>query len=75
MAWLAVNKEGEEVVFEDKPIREKHMMGNRMMSLFWVCYFPTSNSYYTDFGLELTHGISEKLLGHKMTWEDNPIEI
>ena len=59
MAWVAVNKNGEEVIFEFEPERKQ--------DLFWV-------EYIGDF-LYLPKGSIKKLIGRDLTWEDEPVEL
>lgn len=63
MAWVAVNKNGNELVFKEKPDRiEKHDIAVWCPSDWW-CF------------IELTSGTIEKLIGRPLTWEDEPVEI
>ena len=57
MAWLAVNKNETETIFNSEPIK---------FEKYW-----DSNDDYID----LPTGSIEKLIGKKLTWEDEPIEI
>lgn len=59
MAWVAVNKNGDEVIFEFEPERKQ--------DLFWV-------EYIGDF-LYLPKGSIKKLIGRDLTWEDEPVEL
>lgn len=59
MAWLAVDKNGEEWVFINKPIRKND--------------FYTSEDY--DKCLLLPPGGIYCLIKNELTWEDEPVEI
>ena len=56
MAYLAVNKNGEEQICEQELFR----WGSE---IYW---YPT---------IELPKGSIEKLIGKKLTWEDEPVEL
>jgi len=60
MAWLAVDKDGDEYIYESEPERYDDM---------FVC------SGYDDKLFELPNGSIEKLIGKKLTWDDEPVEI
>lgn len=57
MAWLAVDGNGEEYVYESKPKRY--------------------GAFFVPYGehIKLPEGSIEKLIGRKLTWDDEPIEI
>lgn len=59
--WVAVNKNGEEWAFCDEPARRNDWHA-------WV-------GDYCDTGVIMPTGTIELLLGRKLTWEDNPVEI
>lgn len=61
MAWLAVDKDGAEWIFETKPIRN--------VNVFYLFGDDSENL------LELPNGTIEKIIGRKITWEDEPVEI
>ena len=59
--WLAVDKDGSELIFgEEKPIRERNQWTDREDLYFWV---------------QVPQGTIEKLIGYKLTWNDEPIEL
>lgn len=60
MAWVAVDKDGSELVYNDEPIKDRDR-----------------NVYLEPFGgsVELPSGSIEKLIGRKLTWEDEPVEL
>lgn len=61
MAWLAVDDDPEcsELIYTGRPIRGRNA--------FW----PT----LTDTCIDLPSGTIEKILGRKLTWEDDPVEL
>ncbi len=65
MAWIAVNKDGEEKIFECKPER-----GITTMSKIHLW---TYNLGYDS--VPLPKGTIKKLIGRDMVWEDEPIEL
>lgn len=60
MAWLAVDENEEEYIFDGKPCREESI-GE------WV---PYENSY-----IKLPSGTINKLIGKELTWNDEPVEL
>ena len=67
MAYIAVDKDGTEVIFDVKPVRgTNNLKGNCDQ---WALNSATSK-YIT-----LPLGSIEKLIGRKLTWDDEPVEI
>ena len=66
MAWVAVNKDGSERIFMQKPKRFAHGI--------WAS---THNDYATRFYdfVELPKGSIKKLIGKELSWEDEPVEL
>lgn len=60
MAWLAVDKNGDENVYYSEPERDGIMFG---------CMDPDCRY------VELPQGSIERLIGRPLTWEDEPVEI
>ena len=62
MAWLAVDRDGSENIYDIKPIRD-----------LWVNRWDiiTDDTWW----INLPNGTIEKIIGRKLTWEDNPVEI
>ena len=60
MAWLAVDKKGEEAIYEELPYREEE---------YW------DPSYYNPTFIVLPKGSIAKLIGRELTWEDEPVEL
>lgn len=65
MAWLAVNKDGTEIMCKNKPIK------------FLYGWEDTEGEYesYCDYSIILPSGSINKLIGRSLTWEDKPIEL
>ena len=67
MAYLAVDKDGTEVIFDVKPVRgTNNIKDNRNQ---W-----TLNSVTSKY-IVLPKGSIEKLIGRILTWDDEPVEI
>lgn len=67
MAWLAVDKNGDEAIYAECPKRFIRF-GD------WDC----SSSDYSSGGfcfVELPKGTIKKLIGKSLTWEDDPVEL
>lgn len=64
MAWLAVDQNGNEYVYEIKPTRVKETL---IIRGHWY-----ENGYSS---VRLPDGSIEKLIGRKLTWDDEPVEI
>lgn len=61
MAWLAVDKQGVEFIFDWHP--------KRYGDHFWIL----SNSHNNS--VALPKGSIKKLIGRELTWDDEPVEI
>lgn len=59
MSWLAVDKDGEEYIYEQKPIRK---------NWFWDTTLPSKF-------IKLPKGSVKKLIGRDLQWEDDPVEL
>lgn len=62
MAWLAVDKSGNEVIFDCRPMR-KHQ---KYCAPYW-------SSIRT--GVTLPRGTIKYLIGRELTWDDEPVEF
>lgn len=62
MGWLAVDKDGREMCYENKPSRSD-------VAPIWV-----SCELFEDYEI-LPKGSIKKLIGRNMTWEDEPVEL
>lgn len=72
MAWLAVDSNGDEYIFQKKPFRDSlsYEVLNRdvipVNSIFWNDNDAT--------GIKLLKGSIEKLIDRKINWKDEPIK-
>lgn len=64
MAWLVVDGDGNEFIFEVKPKRSKE-------GEIWQL----PSRYSLRSLIYLKKGTIEKIIGKKITWEDEPIKI
>ena len=65
MGWVAVDKDGQEVKLIKKPIRSNK-------GYWFVKIGVWGEEHYGD---DLDSGTIEKLIGIKLTWEDEPVEL
>ena len=61
MAWVAVDKDGSEYIFHDKPKR---------LSVNWQ---DLTYGIYTD--IRIPRGSIKKLIGKDLYWSDEPVEL
>lgn len=80
MAWLAVDESGREQIFKLKPYRIESSYENHYLANYWKAKSEYLNA--SDFSIvSITPAIVlpknsiEKILGYKMTWEDEPVEV
>lgn len=59
MAWVVVDKHSQELIFYSKPERATDI---------WV-------NMNIDYPVRLPKGSIEKLIGKKLAWEDEPVEL
>ena len=64
MAYVAVDKDGTETIFADKPSRVFDDVKN---CFYWVA---SSGSF-----IPIPKGTIKKLIGKELTWEDEPVEF
>ncbi len=62
MAYVAVDEDGTEAVYSEKPYRFANNQWDYDIDADVVC-------------VELPKGSIEKLIGRKLTWEDEPVEL
>lgn len=60
MAWLCVNSDGVELIFDRTPWR---------LNFNWIV-----EDYY-DPVIPMPKGTIEKIIGRVLTWDDEPVEI
>ena len=88
MAWLAVDKDGTEKIFSVKPFRgntqedESHVWGTYVGENYWRWYpqhdgrnEDTGYAYYKGHFIELPVGTISTLIGRKLSWTDEPVEL
>ena len=65
MAWLAVNKDGTEIITKNKPIK------------FPFGWEDSEGEYegYCDYSIIIPNVTIQKLIGCSLTWEDEPFEL
>lgn len=66
MAWLTVDGLGIEWIFAAKPHRIKDCQS-------WE--IPYKDTYVLTDTIELPKGTIEKLIGRKLTWNDEPVKL
>ena len=64
MAWLVVDKDGEEYLYKNKPQRDSEM-----------CCWYASKPITEDAFILLASGTIELILGAKLSWKDEPFEL
>lgn len=64
MAWLAVDKDGTETIFTDKPCKV-------FDDVEYCFYWDSSSGSF----IPIPKGTIKKLIGRDLTWEDNPVEL
>lgn len=69
--WLAVNKNGVEKCFHNKPKRYETYWED-VETYNEIRAVTTSAS---DYSMVLPKGSIEKLIGRKLTWENKPVEL
>lgn len=67
MAWLAVDKDGTEAIFNIKPFRGSNRI--KYNTEMWVVL--SIKTHYID----LPKGTIKKLIGRELKWEDEPVKI
>lgn len=77
MAWVTVNKDGAEFIYDEKPTRGKN---------YWepsiIGQAPSSNDWgeedydniYDDY-IRLPRGSIKKLIGRELSWNDETVEL
>lgn len=66
MAWVAVNKDGREIIYEEKP--------NRAYDCVWLAVHVEEIGRGTDF-VVLPRGSIKKLIGRELSFTDEPVEL
>ena len=70
MAWVAVDKDRTEAIFEKKPTRhdDEELYKNDDSLKIWVDVSINNT-------VDLPKGSIEKLIGRNLTWEDEPVDL
>jgi hypothetical protein len=77
MAYVAVTEYGAEMMFHNKPTRQK--AGGKGYDywqddeVYWEVRGYTTCA--KDYAISLPKGTIKKLIGREMTWEDEPVKI
>lgn len=66
MAWVAVNEDGREFIFESMP--------ERCDDKYWIVFPSILSDDVTDY-VVLPQGSIEKLIGRELTWDNDPVEL
>ena len=106
MAWLCVNKNGQELIFPDEPTRwgdirketkspfglldrqtgRRYTIGPakewelKRLKFEELSYWKNEEilgggEFFINYEIDIPEGYIEKLIGRKLTWEDEPVEI
>ena len=65
MAWVAVNWNGDEYIYEEMPERFYHR---------WAPTFCEYENRVYDY-VEIPKGSIKKLIGRELSWNDEPVEL
>lgn len=76
MAWVAVDRDGTENIFPNKPSRAAfrttyHTLYNPEYWSYEVC----EDRVNFEVGIELPKGSIRKLIGRDLSWKDEPVEL
>lgn len=66
LVYFAVNMDGTEITSNAKPEREENS---------WCCMSENVAGWDDDYSVILSKGTIEKILGKKLSWNDEPIEM
>lgn len=67
MAWVAVDKNGTEWIFENEPSRYPDCDDGVQDDSVWLDL--------TEWAIPLPKGSIYKLIGRELTWNNNPVEL
>lgn len=69
MAWLAVDKSGDEYLYLNEPERYIHYNVFDSREIDYEIWAADGSN------VKLSPGTIKKLLGYDLTWKDNPVQI
>lgn len=77
MSWVAVDKNGDENIYRNKPIKyDYHQYSGQWNDLYYPCYDITiDKDCEVDSKISLPKGSIKKLIGKELTFEDEPVEL
>lgn len=91
MAWVAVDKDGTEKIFSNCPIRRcsliymafglitslkvKNAYTKNQRNKWSACWSTSAFDPLPEGCIILPKGTIEKLIGRKLTWKDEPVEL
>ena len=88
MAWVAVDKNGTEKIFNVKPFRgntqkDKNHVWGTYVGENYEKWYPkhdgrnedTGDAYYQGHSIELSKDSIKKFIGRELTWDDEPVEL
>lgn len=85
MAWLAVNRYGEELIFENEPEYDRVEDTWKVLGIREELMYDDPNDYSAgvhtgavsddDYGIKLPEGTIEKLISGPLSLANNPVEI
>lgn len=87
MAWLAVDKDGTEKIFQAEPFRRCNYISHVFIDFLpvhytknlrhkWASGWSTDlNDAFPEFCIVLPKGTIKKIIGYNLTWKDEPVEI
>lgn len=85
MAYLAVNRDGEELVFNDYPIYDRVEDTWKIPMLRWELVYDDPDDHSAgvhkaevrddDYGVTLPNGTIERIIGDPLTLANEPVEI
>lgn len=68
MAWVAVNKDGTEIISQE--LLKKDFVSKR-----WFSHRIYSDGKYYSAIIQLPNGSINKLIGRNLSWKDEPVEL
>ena len=69
MAWVAVDREGDELIFRFEP--ERKFDTDYFVKSYWGWY----DIKMDNWGISLPKGTIKKLIGKDLDWSDEPVEL